>query len=437
MKKLKKIQLNKYFYSLVIGMLLSSFVLANGSGHGYYDQRLEKLENMLKQSAQDMRILTEEMKALKAQQASQSSTGSSLVPGDDLLSPNSFLQNFIAAGWAENWREYVKMGGFLHSAFTHINGENGDAAAFNRLRLAIYLQVKFNERLNAFAGLDFSSFHNTETAFANNREKPEFGALIDDSELQLAWFTYIFNQYANLRVGRFFSPHLGRLFDEHSNPIEANIMRAILDPENPQMIRPIALDTVFPVLLQGAQIFGSKQLTDNHELLYTIYVGDQSRNADDLNRGIRVAHRWKDPAVTFGLNYFEGDRDGPTSDNFRGYGIDLLYERDKFFLTAKAFKTEENTDRGAVPEVHDRLAYYVQPAYRIKPYWVVFYRYDFLNNGQRVGNVKEHVFGTNFFLNKNIVLRYILTKKDFEASATGGVPGSNAWLHQLSATAFF
>lgn len=409
----------KLFSGLMV-MSLSFCAMANGDGH---PSRLDVIESQLEESTRNMKILAEEIKALKRQRTDMSAANAE----------QDFINGFDIV---KDWREHYKLGGYIHTVLTHINGENGDATSFNRLRLGTYLKIKFSEKLMGFAEFDVTKFIATDDAFAGNREKPFFAGYNETANLRIAWLEYAFSQLFKLKVGRFINPHAGVFWTEGKKPIPQKVFALILDPERPMMYRPFASDAVFPIFAQGAQLHGSKNLNDNSTILYAIYGGHFRGNADDLTRGIRIAHLWEDPELEVGLNYFEGDRDGLTSDNYKGYGFDVNYARDKFFFRSEFYRTEENTDRVGLA-LKDRLAYYVQPAYWVRPDVAVFYRYDFFNNGQRVGNFKEHVFGANWFIQKNVILRYVAKKKDFEASETGGVPGSNAWLHQLSATAFF
>ncbi len=340
-------------------------------------------------------------------------------------------------------------GGFLHSTFTHINGEKGSATSFDRLTFELLFKVQFNERFSAFFAQAFIRESNTRFTDTFQRTSPGFafsGSGGMKTPLVIAWANYRQSDALNIQIGRYITP-FGIINIEHFPAI-------LLDPEQPQFLRPFSGDTIFPNFITGAQIHGQLFFADD-SLQYNIYTGVFTGSTpEQFYTGIRGAYTFSQLGSTLGINVGTGKRSLTTTapemitpsrnSTFYMYGIDLLIDNGPILWKNEIFFTDEDSRSGG-----NRMAYYTQPAYRINDQWIAFYRYDFLNDGslqiaptsggprlQTPGNSTEHVFGMNFLPVPNVRLRASFTLKEY-SSGRLGAQNAQAQIFQLSGTFSF
>ncbi len=343
----------------------------------------------------------------------------------------------------------LDFGGFLHSTFTHINGENGSATSFDRLTFELLFKVQFSKRFSAFFAQAFIRESNTRFTDTFQRTSPGFtfsGSGGVKTPLVIAWANYRQSDAFNIQIGRYITP-FGIINIEHFPAI-------LLDPEQPQFLRPFSGDTIFPNFMTGAQIHGQKFFHDD-SFQYHVYTGVFTGSTpEQFYTGIRGAYMWAQIGSTFGINIGTGKRsvtttapDSITPSNnstFYMYGIDLLIDKGPILWKNELFFTHEDSRSGG-----NRVAYYTQPAYRLNNQWIAFYRYDFLNDGslqiaptsggprlQSPGNSTEHVFGLNFLPVHNVRLRASFTAKQYSRGRLGA-PKAQAQIFQLSGTFSF
>lgn len=343
----------------------------------------------------------------------------------------------------------LDLGGFLHSTFTHIHGDNGSATSFDRLTFEILMKAQFSKRFSAFFAQAFVRESNTRFTDTFQRTSPGFtfsGSGGVKTPLVIAWANYQHHDAFNIQIGRYITP-FGIINIEHFPAI-------LLDTEQPQFLRPFSGDTIFPNFITGAQVHGQMYFSENI-FQYNVYTGVfTGSTAENFYSGARGAFTLSSLGTTFGLNAGTGKRSivtttpdtmMPTSNaTFYMYGVDVLIDKGPVLWKNELFFTNEGSGSGG-----NRTGYYTQPAYRMTDQWVVFYRYDFLNDGSlqiapasggprlhTPGNSTEHAFGVNFLPVPNVRLRAVATVKNF-SSGRLGAPDADAQIFQLSGTFSF
>jgi hypothetical protein len=240
----------------------------------------------------------------------------------------------------------------------------------------------------------------------------------------LASVTYSHADILNVQAGRFITPH-GIINMEHFPAL-------LLDPEQPQFLRPFTGQTIFPNFTDGINIFGSKPAGESGDNLfeYFLYGGNFAGNATHFNFGGRLAYTWGKQGITVGVNGTLGERIRTVASDYAVYGADLMIDRKKILWKSELYFTDE--DLGG-----DRMGWYTQPGYRFNDRWMAFYRYDVLdlNRGDPGGESTENAVGLSFRPNPNAHIRGIYTHKDFETATTG--VDEEADIFQLSGTFTF
>lgn len=332
----------------------------------------------------------------------------------------------------------LTIGGFLHSALTNVDTDDGNATSFNRQIFELLIRAKLDENWSAFIAQAFIRESDILYRGPEQRTDPAFDIAVK-SPTVIAWANYSSSNAANYQFGRFITPH-GIINIEH-------FPATLLDTEQPQFLRPFGGQTIFPNFVTGAQIHGQIFLGKEgaNIIQYHLYSGSFSGIDEEIIFGARTALSLGNTGVTLGLNTSNGARlesysrtfdsgtglwtktSNPKSD-YTMVGADVLIDKGALLWKNEIYKTSE--DFGG-----NKKAYYSQPAFRITPQWTIFYRYDFLDNGSGTGDTIENMLGINHTPRSNIRLRATLTDKKFKAGST--TQEADATIYQISATLSF
>ncbi|GAB4573650.1 MAG: hypothetical protein Tsb008_08740 [Rhodothalassiaceae bacterium] len=312
------------------------------------------------------------------------------------------------------------LGGFFHTAATLVDGRDNTEAAVNRLTFELLAKAQLSDKWSLFVAQAFIRESNINYTDPFGRFDPNF-SLGSAAPLVIATATYKHSDKLTVDFGRFITPH-GIINIEHFPAI-------LLDPEQPQFLRPFGGQTIFANFMNGVkasgQIFEPGGLEGS--LGYSAYVGSFANNADSFNYGGRVFWQFGNSGATVGANVGGGRRAGEGT-GYVLYGFDFLYDKGPFQWKNEVFVTDE--DVGG-----NRLAFYSQPAWRFAKDWTAFYRFDFLDDGTDTGDRKEHAIGLTYKPIPQVHLRAIARLNRFDAAA--GIPEASSENYQISATFSF
>lgn len=321
----------------------------------------------------------------------------------------------------------VDIGGFFHSAYTYIDAEEGSAGSFDRQNFELLIAAQISEDWSGFFAGGF--LRESDDPFGDStggsRTDPRFNSVGKNPQI-IGWTNYRYNDALNVRIGRMITPH-GIINIEH-------FPAALLDPEQPQFLRPFSGDTLFPNFSTGFQVHGSAFISGSviNALEYAVYDSSAATNSEAHNGGGRLGLRLLDDHAKLGLNYSSGERDDQLT-RYDLWGADLRIEMGQFLLDSEIFESHGDTEG-------QRLGAYVQPAWRISPQWVTFYRYDYLDVGESIGKSVENVVGVNYLPRPNVRLRAIYTYRQYDAGVVGNaeaLPEADVNIMQLSGTFSF
>jgi len=315
----------------------------------------------------------------------------------------------------------LDIGGFLHSAFSFVDGENGTSSSFNRQVFEFLARAELGPHWSAFLAQAFIRQSDILYTDAEGRRTPSF-AIAGASPTVIAWANYKKSDAFNVRIGRWVTPH-GIINIEHFPAV-------LLDPEQPQFLRPFGGQTMFANFMTGINVHGSKFAGMNGKgtLNYSIYAGNFAGSTTHVNYGGRLGYVFGESGFAAGLNYAGGQRGGGAAQHYDVFGFDLLYDKGPLQLKSEVFASNE--DAGG-----NRLGYYIQPAWRFANKWTAFYRYDFLDNGAGTGNRVENVVGVAFKPIPAVHLRGIVRFKQFDREGT--FTKADARIYQMFATFSF
>ncbi len=312
----------------------------------------------------------------------------------------------------------LDIGGFVDIATTLAIGEDKTEAAFNREVFELLVKAKLGNSWDLFvaqafirnAPLRFSDPAGRRSPFFANNNSP----VVTDTVI--AWAQYSKSDMFNVQFGRFITPH-GIINIEH---FPANL----LDPEQPQFLRPFPAQTIFANFSDGLHVHGSKYV-GNNKFSYNAYAAAWAGNSSNINVGGRLAYSFEDAGLTFGLNGTYGDRSSTRDANFAVLGADVLFQKGRWTWKNEVYVTDEE---GAA----SKYAFYTMPAYKLTDKWTAFYRFDYLDTGALGGESFENALGLTFRPIFNTHLRGIYRWR--RATSDAGIPAADTHVFQLSTT---
>ncbi len=313
----------------------------------------------------------------------------------------------------------LDIGGFFDSTVTLAIGEEGTDISFNRQVFEFLIRAKLSERWDLFVAQAFIRDANLDLSDPDNRLSPNFGNNNSPitTDTIIGWGQYHHSDLLKIQFGRFITP-LGIVNVEH-------FPASLLDTSQPQFLRPFSEQNLFSNFTNGVNIYGAKYF-GNNELSYAAYAGVWAGNSSNATFGGRAGYHHADSGFTIGVNAASGDRsDNLSDDRFYTGGIDILYDKGPLLWKSELFATTEGTGT-------DRIGFYTQPAIRLSDKFTLFYRYDFFDGGEIIGESTEHVGGIVFDPGNNVRLRALYRMKRLREDLNA--PESDLDIIQFSST---
>ena len=397
---------------------------ASPAAYASDDARIKSLEAKLEKSMEMIQDLSAQVNKLKK----QGTSGYKHSLADDrlnMIEEEVFnLQDKVGSRAVTSAfdADKIDIGGFLHSTFTHVDANGGSATSFNRTIFELLLKADLGKDWTAFfaqaflrqSGENFSNNGNNLVADFNefNNVAGQRGVVTDTP---IAWANYHHTDKLNVRMGRILTP-AGIINIEH-------FPASLLDPEQPQFLRPFGGNTLFPNFLTGANIHG-RTFMGRDSLQYNVYTGNFAGANEEFISGGRLDYTFGEMGVTVGGNFMTGAR--PNGTDYQVYGADVLIDKGKLLWKNEAFfSTEEDGAR-------NRTAFYTQPAWRLSDKLTAFYRYDYLDAA--AGKTIENVLGLSYRPIRNVHLRTIFRNKHFDTGFAGLTSSEDAQIYQFAAT---
>lgn len=138
----------------------------------------------------------------------------------------------------------LDVGGFIDMAAKHVNGEDNNLTSFNRQVAELLFKAELSPNWNLFWA---QSFLRKQEPNFNNPANPTIGNLNNvATDTVLAWGNYRYDDSLQFQMGRFITPH-GIVNIQH-------FPATLLDPDQPQFLRPFSGQTIFPNFTDGFQL---------------------------------------------------------------------------------------------------------------------------------------------------------------------------------------
>ncbi len=295
------------------------------------------------------------------------------------------------------------IGGFFDGTVPAAFGGGSQDSAFNRQTFEILAKAQLSKDWDIFVAQAFIRQSPLTYTEHGGRHEPSFGNNNSpvSTDTVIARAQYSHSDELNIQFGRFITP-AGIINIEHFPAI-------LLDPEQPQFLRPFSGQTIFANFTNGIHFHGSTFTGPRGKniLSYNVWGGGFAGNSNAFSFGGRLAYALKDTGVTIGVNTMSGDRlRGVANDRFYVGGADILFDKGRWIWKSEIFYSVEGGG-------DDRFAFYSQPGFRVLPNLIGFYRFDYLDKGSQTGEAIEHVAGISFNPVHNVRLRGIYRHRNF------------------------
>ena len=298
------------------------------------------------------------------------------------------------------------LGGFLHATSSIVIGEDNTTASFNQQVFELLAHADLSAKWELFIAQAF--IRNGPLTFTDpdGVRSPEFENNNSPvaTDTVIAWGQYHHNDALNVQFGRYITP-VGIINVEH-------FPASLLDTAQPMFLRPFSGQSLFSNFLNGVNVNGSIYTGDAGEntVEYSVFGGFFSGNATNPSLGARVRYSLGQSGLSLGANVITGDRNEDIDgDRFTTVGADILYDKGRFLFKSEAFFSNE-------PLGDNKRAFYVQPAFRVTPALIGFYRFDYFDDGSLADPRIEHVLGIVHNPVANVRLRALYRHNQFTDS---------------------
>jgi len=372
------------------------------------EAKLDKAMKLIESQAKQMQSMTNQISKIQNQKGGSASgdiedrlaeVEETVYNLDDKIGSRAVANAFDAAS--------LDIGGFVHTTYTMIDSDAGSASAWDTQNFELLIKADIDDQWSAFFAGGFLREEGDGKVLDATGQNPEF-AIANKNPQIIGWVNYKHNDSLNVQVGRMIAPH-GIINIEHFPQI-------LLDPRQPQFLRPFSGDTIFPNFITGAQVHGKHFLQGDNQISYNFYAATAQSDPEAMLYGGRVAGTHGESGITVGLNASFGSRDDNNSNSeYTMVGADLLVDHNWLLWKSEIFQTSEDQ-----VGFDDRLGWYTQPAWRINDQWTAFYRYDYLDDGNDAngGETVENVLGITYKPKAFVHLRVTGTDLDMDSGGT-------------------
>jgi hypothetical protein len=296
---------------------------------------------------------------------------------------------------SEEINNTIKLSGYADVEYKG-SSESGINEEFRMHHLSLFVTKKFENDLKFFSEIEYEDAPKFEGVNDGSGDLDESSGKIFVEALNFDWN---YSQYLNMRVGRFFAP-AGIWSEDHYPPFVTT------------QERPLHIRKIFPQLVDGISLFGSVELSSNHFLDYTTFLGNGESNVSgkkDLNSSKSVGLKgdyhapWLDE-FTLGFTLYRDNNDSSNNNAEKfayGYHFKLRYNN----FTLQSEYAQANLDYKNSLYNYKSKGYYTQLLYNFDQ-WGIGFRYDVLDKTNvDIESIQRNSIFINYHLNEHFTLK--------------------------------
>jgi hypothetical protein len=306
----------------------------------------------------------------------------------------------------------IDLSGYVDVEYNGSDKE-GSNDGFRMHHLSLFFAKEFNHNLQFFSEIEFED---TPKFVATNDGSGDIKEAEGKIFVEAVNFDYRYKQWLNMRIGRFFTP-AGIWSEDHYPPFVTT------------QSRPLHIRNIFPQLVDGLSLYGTKQLSEKSFLQYVTYFGNgesktagKKDNNNDKAIGLRLNLIYPlADEFSIGMSTYKDSEDTANGDSSKtAWGVHAKLRIAKFIFQSEWAKA--NYDFNKAPYIDDkRDGLYFQTSYVLDK-WTLGHRYDIYNASE---NNSEEVERNSAFINyhysPNIVFKAEYHVDDFDLSGEKNV----------------
>lgn len=303
----------------------------------------------------------------------------------------------------------MKLSGYTDVEY-HTSTQQGSVDHFRLHHMSLFFEKSLGDKWHFFSEIEYEDAPKFEGA-GDPQTSGAGGEIIEDAEgkifVEAVNLTYRWNQTANFRIGRMFTP--GGIWNVDHYPAFV-----------PTQERPLHIRKMFPQVMDGVQVFGTFAMGNafaNYDLYYVNGNGNIGKNDKNQTKATGARLSFVLPALDhleLGASVYTDSED--TSNNDEGYSATGVHGKATVDSITLQF---EQAASGW--DVDEREGYYVQLLYDWDKYTFGvrndFYDEDADDSATDSGVVQNSVF-VNYHVNKNVTLKAEYHALDNEDDAT-------------------
>jgi hypothetical protein len=377
---------------LVISIYAGS---ANASTVEQLEKRVKELEILVQQLLQQQSSILEVAESKKPQKIESPDSTDALSKQVQELSLQVEEQQFLIDETTQVLDSSMKLAGYADVEYKG-SSEDGIKEEFRMHHVSLFFTRQFDNNIKFFSEIEYEDAPKFDGVNDGSGELDEASGTIFVEAMNFDWN---YNQYANVRAGRFFTP-AGIWSEDHYPPFVST------------QERPMHIFKIFPQLVDGVSGFGSTYLSDDISFDYNMFLGNGESSISgkkDLNSNKATGFRgnfhlpWLDD-LSAGFTFYNDNEDtanGDADKSALGFHVKARYQG--FSGQIEYAKADLEFADSTID--HKREGFYAQFVYSLDQ-WALGYRYDVYDQTtQDLENIKRHSLFMNYHVNESITLK--------------------------------
>ncbi|MEP1445142.1 MAG: hypothetical protein ABJK37_03380 [Paraglaciecola sp.] len=368
----------------------------NASSVERLEKRVQELETLVQQLLQQLKPSSEVSEAKQSHQIDPTVDPADVLPEKlQELEWQVEEQQFLIDEASRDLNNSMKLAGYADVEYKGSSREGGKEE-FRMHHLSLFFTRQFENDIKFFSEIEYEDAPKFDGLNDGSGELEEASGTIFVEAMNFDWN---YNQYSNVRVGRFFTP-AGIWSEDHYPPFVST------------QERPMHIFKIYPQLVDGISGFGSTYLSDEISFDYNMFLGNGESSIagkKDLNSNKATGFRgnfhfpwWDDLSAGFTLyNDNEDTANGNADKSAFGFHLKARYQG----FTGQIEYAKANLEFADKTIDFKREGFYAQFVYNLD-HWALGYRYDVYDpTTLNLENVKRHSLFLNYQVNESITLK--------------------------------
>ncbi len=300
--------------------------------------------------------------------------------------------------------------------------KSGANNGFRMHHLSLFFSKNFNEKLRFFSEIEFEDTPKFDATNDGSGDIKEAEGKIFVEALN---FDYRFKQWASIRVGRFFTP-AGIWSEDHYPPFVST------------QERPLHIRKIFPQLVDGMSMFGTRAVGKKSFLQYVAYVGNgesktSGKKDDNGNKAngfrLNLIYPFADEFMVGVSAYNDTEDTAHGGADKSSWGVHAKLRASDFTFQTELAKADYQYDDNITVD-DERDGFYFQTSYKMNK-WTLGHRYDQYNASKHDSDeLTRNTLFVNYHFNASVSLKF---EQHFDSHDSPTIEDGNSFIFTIAA----